>query len=515
MNRWLIPLLLVGLVSTIALFAWFSPSSLPLPTAKPQDDLALPSSVLTTIPLPTAIRITHSALTPAVASNTCSVAVPTNPGAERPDKLTNTVVSKTTPTPSYEAGSTLSTPKAFALAVAELINRQRQYYGLAPLAIIATLNNAAYHHSLDMSTQPAPLHQGSDGSTGGGRMLAAGYQWERWSEIIGWGFADPTTMVEWWLGHNEHRNILLSSAFTEVGVGYASLGNTPWQNYWTVNLGRPLVNWVDNTQFTSSTPTSTPLPNLLPPFNTMPNLAPSVAYFSDHAVGDQQPITQSISCASASPRSYSLIPMEGADLSHPAPEHADLNLAQRGYTSVAAEAQFLDIAGPVDADAPQFSGLFAESQPVYLTAFYQVYDWDWACSEHGCRSQSLTTPDVTMVGLSTKPGALLRAPTRHGSVYGDSYVATVLYAEKHRLTLAYTRDGSVANGYAVHIEQVCVDPNLVQLYQAANSAGRQQLPALQHNQIFGTALNSEVRVVIRDRGTFLDPRSRKDWWRGF
>lgn len=234
MNRWLMPLLLTGLVSTIALFTWFSPSSRPTPTTKPQDDLvssaddtARPPSVPTTSALPTAIPITHSALTPSVSSNACAVAVPANPGAARPDKLTNTVAPKATPTPIHDVGSTLSTPKAFALAVAELINRQRQHYGLAPLVVITTLNSAAYDHSLDMSTQPAPLHQGSDGSNGGGRMLAAGYQWEGWSEVIGWGFADPTSMVDWWLGHAEHRNILLSSAFTELGVGYASLGNTP------------------------------------------------------------------------------------------------------------------------------------------------------------------------------------------------------------------------------------------------------------------------------------------------
>jgi hypothetical protein len=90
-----------------------------------------------------------------------------------------------------------------------------------------------------------------------------------------------------------------------------------------------------------------------------------------------------------------------------------------------------------------------------------------------------------------------------------------LYAEANRLTLAYTRDGSVAQGYVVHLEQICVDPLLVQRYSEADRDGRWQLPALRHDQSFGVARTTEVRLAIRDRGTFLDPRSRKDWWRGF
>jgi hypothetical protein len=88
----------------------------------------------------------------------------------------------------------------------------------------------------------------------------------------------------------------------------------------------------------------------------------------------------------------------------------------------------------------------------------------------------------------------------------------VLYADATRITLAYTRDGTVANGYAVQIENVCVDPNLLVAYRVANAAGRDYLPALQRNDTVGVAAAGEVLVAMRDRGKFLDPRSRKDWW---
>ena len=39
-----------------------------------------------------------------------------------------------------------------------------------------------------------------------------------------------------------------------------------------------------------------------------------------------------------------------------------------------------------------------------------------------------------------------------------------------------------------------------------------QLPALRAEQAFGRARGDEIMVSIRDTGSFMDPRSRKDWW---
>ena len=95
----------------------------------------------------------------------------------------------------------------------------------------------------------------------------------------------------------------------------------------------------------------------------------------------------------------------------------------------------------------------------------------------------------------------------------------VLYAEERRITLGYTRRDSVATGYAVHIEDVCVDPNLLALYQAQTDSdgwhNTGYLPALRNNEALGTALDNEIKVAIRDNGAFMDPRSRKDWWQGY
>jgi hypothetical protein len=40
------------------------------------------------------------------------------------------------------------------------------------------------------------------------------------------------------------------------------------------------------------------------------------------------------------------------------------------------------------------------------------------------------------------------------------------------------------------------------------------LPALRGSQALGRARDASIGVAIRDTGSFMDPRSRKDWWQG-
>jgi hypothetical protein len=52
---------------------------------------------------------------------------------------------------------------------------------------------------------------------------------------------------------------------------------------------------------------------------------------------------------------------------------------------------------------------------------------------------------------------------------------------------------------------------LLALYQRLDAAGRSRLPAVRSGQAVGLARTAEVDVAIRDSGTFMDPRSRRDW----
>lgn len=218
-----------------------------------------------------------------------------------------------------------------------------------------------------------------------------------------------------------------------------------------------------------------------------------------------------------SPGSCQPIPGESYDTldvppwpDRPAEEHADLNLALRGYEPTVAYKGLVDYNGAGDANAPQLPGLFADSRTGVFSEVYRVYDWNWGCN---CRGDLISDWAVTLAGLAVTSGETIHLPNSGYSV-GSGYEALVLYASTDRITLKYTREDNVINGYTLHVEDVCVEPSLLALYQEMNSEGRGHLPALRPGQAFGRARDGEIGVAIRDRGNFMDPRSRKDWWRG-
>ena len=217
-------------------------------------------------------------------------------------------------------------------------------------------------------------------------------------------------------------------------------------------------------------------------------------------------------CPAISVRTYEIIPVDGPPSDHPAELHGDLNLGLRGYLPVVADRQIIEVDGPADEDAPQIPGLFADSRVPRFTSTHRVYEWDWTCGEHGCRADQFTPPEVTLLGMGVAAHEPIAFPSRGPQIYVGGYKVLVLYAAEDRITLGYTRHDSVAPGYAVHVEKVCVDPNLLALYRQANDAGRSHLPALRDGETWGTARGEEILVAIRDRGTFMEPRSRKDWW---
>jgi len=193
--------------------------------------------------------------------------------------------------------------------------------------------------------------------------------------------------------------------------------------------------------------------------------------------------------------------------------HPDINLAVRGYTPTVAFLGLVDL-GDTQNDGPQLAELFSVPHLPSFTAVYQVYDWDWTNNRRGA---PIDDPVVTLADLAAVRGEPIRVPDRMGSdtFIGGNYKAFVLYASSDRLTLKYTSEDNMIAGYGLHLENVCVDADLLALYQQLNSAGRYQLPALQAGQAIGRARSDHVGVVVRDTGAWMDPRSRYDWWRGY
>jgi uncharacterized protein YkwD len=129
------------------------------------------------------------------------------------------------------------------LVIQQQINDIRSANDLPHLNLVPSLTEAARGHSRDMADNGYTGHIGSDGSTPGDRIVAAGYQALYWGEIIGWGFGgDPEAMFNWWMNSDVHRALILSSYYEDFGIGYRLDPASDWGHYWTVNFGTPLAN---------------------------------------------------------------------------------------------------------------------------------------------------------------------------------------------------------------------------------------------------------------------------------
>lgn len=212
---------------------------------------------------------------------------------------------------------------------------------------------------------------------------------------------------------------------------------------------------------------------------------------------------------------FATLPIQGPPIDRQAALNPDLNLSLRSYVTTTSLLGLINVGGDTDFDAPQLAGIFSPPRLPSFTAVYQVYDWNWSCGPDGCRGDPIRNPDVTLLALAVTPGEPLFLPTRNGEIHSGGYKALVLYAEETRITLTYTREDTPARGYLVHLEEIQVDPALVTLYREKNAAGRKDLPALHNNERFANASGSTIKVAIRDTGSFMDPRSRKDWWIGY
>lgn len=227
-------------------------------------------------------------------------------------------------------------------------------------------------------------------------------------------------------------------------------------------------------------------------------------------------------CPPESGAQFDLVPVEGPAADHPDSRHGDLSLGLRGYAPVMELLELVDYNGPADPGAPQLSGLFG-GRLVQMAGVYRANHWQWDAGQcggqpGGCVGAAIEDWPVTALGVAATAGEPVYPPWRGPEIYGGGYVALVLYAEATRLTLGYTRRDSVAAGYVIHLEKLCVDPNLLVLYRAqVGPEGWRisgSLPGVRNQQAVGRALGSELVVAVRDAGNFLDPRSRKDWWQG-
>lgn len=209
-------------------------------------------------------------------------------------------------------------------------------------------------------------------------------------------------------------------------------------------------------------------------------------------------------------KNFGTVGVHGEPQSGDPETNIDINLGYRGYAPTDAALRLVSINGSgTDSKAPQFPDMFADRRTAKIGGVYQRYRWDDTCN---CPKDTYSPWDVTVLGLVVRPGETIFTP-ESGYDIGGGYEYQVMYAGDTGITLYIGLDDDF-HGYVVHIEDVCVDPDLLNLYRELHNAGRKELPALRGHQAFGRAYGTEIKVAVRDSGHFLDPRSRLDWWRG-
>ena len=244
-------------------------------------------------------------------------------------------------------------------------------------------------------------------------------------------------------------------------------------------------------------------------------------------------VSRAPSCPKASANSYAAGSAFQYDLDNPvrpAWNHADKNLALRGYTPNAdgnLQRQLVNYGSDDPNQPPQFATLFKPARVPDLTGFYRVGEWLWAPSpDPGQRGSPISQPKVTALGLEVNPGETIYVPTSGYNIGGGMEVL-ILFADEDSVTLRYTReDSSGSAGYTVFVDRICTDPNLLALYQIHDDpAGPRykyvrpakrpysyNLPNLPAGHPLGTVIDSQFVVAISDTGAFQDPRSCNEWW---
>ena len=117
---------------------------------------------------------------------------------------------------------------SFEQQVAVLVNEQRAANGLAPLALSEELSNAARAKSQDMHDNNYFSHTSPTYGSPFDMLKSFGISYRAAGENIAMGYSSPEAVVNAWMNSAGHRANILSSSYTQIGVGYVADGN-----YWT------------------------------------------------------------------------------------------------------------------------------------------------------------------------------------------------------------------------------------------------------------------------------------------
>jgi len=118
--------------------------------------------------------------------------------------------------------------------VISIINAKRVSEGAEALEYSDSLEAVAYSHCKDMADNDYLAHTSPSGETFDQRIDNAEIPYSSAAENIAAGFTSAEKVVASWMNSESHRNNLLNSEFTKVGLGYYVGGSNG--TYWTLLL---------------------------------------------------------------------------------------------------------------------------------------------------------------------------------------------------------------------------------------------------------------------------------------
>ncbi len=178
-----------------------------------------------------------------VIINVTSVSAATVAVSATPIGATNTPAGTATPTPTgptptqgasgsgaTTASCNFTTDRTKLTEVINAVNAYRAQKGLPAYTVNTQLAQAAQRHANDIACHKLYVHTGTDGSTPQSRVRDSGYVAKSVSENVNGNYPPLSgqEVVNWWIndkGDPRHGQNLVSTTFTQIGVGYSFFDN--------------------------------------------------------------------------------------------------------------------------------------------------------------------------------------------------------------------------------------------------------------------------------------------------
>ncbi|MEK7127386.1 MAG: hypothetical protein AAB838_01525, partial [Patescibacteria group bacterium] len=198
----------------------------------------------------------------------------------------------------------------------------------------------------------------------------------------------------------------------------------------------------------------------------------------------------------------------------------DVNLRLRSWAPIQGDTALLPgVQGPTDPNAPRIYTMFKDGTQTNLqiSNMYQLNDWNWTTNTVGkamtpeplVYGDGTNVPAASLFGFNVGPGQNVLVPQANYDV-GNHYQAILEYIDGTSAVVKYTPSQDLTgNYYMIHFEDFSASQDLVKAYNDAKATG--DLVWLPAGLSLGKT-TGEIKVAMRDSGSFMDLRSIKDWW---